>query len=212
MYTTNQLDIVWIQFNDPIVGKSCRQRMQNIYTNFIFPSWTPITRIFRKVITTPKIVTRAQFPLQIACAQTIHRAQVLTMNALSFDPCKVYQHGLVYTTLSCVRNIKSLYPMHKLQEQNFKVSKKVNNKIQCLTTLAQWKLQHSLASVCSSHFSLCTLNTHRFAFHAQEIAHDYELLQETVLCFQEKRHNVLDHVNFLNENATTILHSVFMVY
>lgn len=150
MHTTEQQDIVWIQFNDPTIAKFRRQRMQSLYKSCILPSWTPIMRIARRVKTGTKIVTQTQFPFQLACAQTIHRAQGLTMGALAFDPSKVYQHGLVYTALSRVRNIESLYLMHQLQHSNFKVCQKVDNEMQRLRTSAQWKLQYNLSSVPSN--------------------------------------------------------------
>ena len=59
MHTTEQEDIIWIQFNDPQVGTSHRRKkMHRFYTNSVLHSWTPIRKIARRVKTFTKIVTR----------------------------------------------------------------------------------------------------------------------------------------------------------
>lgn len=86
LHTTQHHDIVWIEFCDPHVGRLCREQMHNLYTDSIPNSWTPITRITRKIKTSSKTITSSQYPIQLACARTIYRAQGLTMDAVAFDP------------------------------------------------------------------------------------------------------------------------------
>ena len=100
--------------------------MHHLYTSGIEAKWTPITRICAHVEAKNGFhLIREQFPVQIACAWTIHRSQGLTMDRLAFDPHGIHRHGLVYIALSRVRNIKSLYLINKLQSTNFKISQKV---------------------------------------------------------------------------------------
>jgi hypothetical protein len=39
------------------------------------------------------IITRTQFTIQLVTTRTIHRAQGLTLDYLTFDPTNVYKHG-----------------------------------------------------------------------------------------------------------------------
>lgn len=41
-----------------------------------------------------------QFPIQLACARTIHMSEALTLDHLAFHSSRIRLHGLVYTTLS----------------------------------------------------------------------------------------------------------------
>lgn len=80
---------------------------------------------------------RKQFPIQLACACTIHRTQGLTMEALAFDPSGINKHGLAYTTLSCTITIDTLFLLEPLTQNHFKVKKSdyrnvtptINNKL-----------------------------------------------------------------------------------
>ena len=75
--------------------------MHHLFTSDIKSSSTPIKRITLQTTTENNSdVMRTQFPIQLACACTIHRAQGLTMEKLAFDPKAVKKHGLVYKALS----------------------------------------------------------------------------------------------------------------
>jgi len=52
------------------------------------------------------IITRTQFPIQLAATRTIHQTQGLTLDYLEFGLTNVYKHGLIYTTFSCVKKNK----------------------------------------------------------------------------------------------------------
>ena len=116
------------------------------------------------------------------------------MDRLAFDPHPVYQHGLVYTALSRVKTIETLYLIHKVQHHNFTVSHKVNKEMDRLRNQAQWKLQHSLPFLSPIDFILCSLNTRSLPLHAKEIIHDHDFLKATILCFQETRDKTHVHL------------------
>ena len=78
--------------------------------------------------------------MQLACAITIHRTQGLTLEKMAFDPSGISQHGLIYTTLSRVRNINALYILQRLTTKNFNVNKKISDEMTRLETFASWKL------------------------------------------------------------------------
>jgi ATP-dependent exoDNAse (exonuclease V) alpha subunit len=88
-----------------------------------------------------QITIRKQFPIQLACARTIHRTQGLTLDGLAFDPTGVTQDGLVYTALSRIKNISSIYLIQKLTPKKFHVNTKVSNEMTRLETIVPWKLE-----------------------------------------------------------------------
>ena len=55
--------------------------------------------------------------IQLACARTFHRAQGLRMKKVVFNPKEIRKHGLLYTALSCVKYIESLYLLSILKEK-----------------------------------------------------------------------------------------------
>ncbi|XP_059077054.1 uncharacterized protein LOC131876217 [Cryptomeria japonica] len=128
-YTKHQdFDIIWIKFNDSKIGQQQKKKLAHCYVQHIDKDWVPILRVakpIQKILTNTKIVIRKQFPIQIACARTIHRSQGLTMQGLAFDPTGIKQHGLTYTTLSRTRSIESLFLLKPLNPTNFKVKQKI---------------------------------------------------------------------------------------
>ncbi len=55
--------------------------------------WTPIEPMFKDIqigSNSTYIITRMQFPIQLVVACTIHQAQGLTYDHLTFDPNGVY--------------------------------------------------------------------------------------------------------------------------
>ena len=61
--------------------------MHRLFTSEIKSSWTPIKRItLQRTTENNSSVMRTQFPIKLAYACTIHRAQGLTMEKLAFDP------------------------------------------------------------------------------------------------------------------------------
>ena len=123
-----QVDVVWVEFVDPIVGKLQREKFHEFYDEKNSPTWTPIFCVVNPLswsIGRKQTIVRKQFPIQLACARTIHRAQGLTLDRLSIDPIGIRTHRLFYTALSRVKSKDSLYLIQKLSQENFYVNKKV---------------------------------------------------------------------------------------
>ncbi len=114
---TKDIDIIWIDFIDATIGKEQRNTYSQLYDKDVQLTWTPILRIAKPnaiIRNKSQVTIRKQFPIQLACARTIHRTQGLTLNGLAFDPTGVTRHGLVYTTLSRVKTIDSLFLLKQL--------------------------------------------------------------------------------------------------
>ena len=114
-----QFDVVWVEFVYPIVGKLQREKFHEFYDEKNSPTWTPIFCVINPLSLSKErkqTNVRKQFPIQLACARTIHRAQGLTLDRLAFDPGGIRTHGLVYIALSRVKTMDSLYLIEKLSQ------------------------------------------------------------------------------------------------
>ena len=124
---------------DTIIGQAQRKKHFQLYDKSIQSSWTPILQITKPnatFINKSQTTIWKQFPIQLACARAIHRTQGLTLSGLAFDPTGVTWHRLLYTTLSRVKSIDSLYFLNELFQKNFHVANKVLDEMSGLTTNA----------------------------------------------------------------------------
>jgi hypothetical protein len=162
---TKKLDVLWIKFHEPHIGNRQANKLAYLYNSNTASDWTPILRISKPVSTSTKtgrLKIRKQFPIKLACARTVHRSQGLTLDSVAFQPAGIRIHGLVYTTLSRVRSIDSLYLLSPLTKDNFKVKQKVDIEMQRLRTTAKWHLQYDYQSIqTNSSVSILSLNTHK---------------------------------------------------
>jgi len=74
--------------------------------------------------------------IQIAYACTIHISQGLTLDSVAFDPSGIQKHDLVYTALSHVKNMESLYFLNPLTHKNFRVKQRVDIEMKCIPSNA----------------------------------------------------------------------------
>jgi hypothetical protein len=88
---------------------------------WIHPTWTPIEPISKDIqisLNSFHIITRIQFPTQLAASCIIHQTQGLTLDYLTFDPTNIYKHGLTYTIISCVQK-KEIFKLLQHLQMNF---------------------------------------------------------------------------------------------
>jgi exonuclease III len=185
----DKVDVLWIKFYDPHIGHSQSNKLAHLYTMDISNEWIPILRIAKPLSTTKNtshLKIRKQFPIKLASGRTIHRSQGLTLDSVAFDPTGIRIHGLVYTALSRVRNIESLYLLNALKMDNFKVKQKIDIEMQRLRSTAKWDLACDLESKKSTtSISILTLNTRSLHAHMNDILNDYDTMQSDILCLQE---------------------------
>ena len=105
------------------------------------------------------------------------------MDKLDFDPIGIKQHGLIYTTLSHIRDISSLYLLHQLHPKKIVVNNKVKIEMQRLQNIVDWKIYFNIFSLQNyGHILLCSLNTQSFSFHLDNIVSNYGLMHIDFLC------------------------------
>jgi hypothetical protein len=113
----NSQEVIWILFDNSKCGQLTKIKNAHLYEHEIHPTWTPIEPISKDIqigSNSFHIITRKQFPIQLASACTIHQTQRLTLDYLTFDPINVYKHGLTYTTLFCVKKKEIFYLLQPL--------------------------------------------------------------------------------------------------
>ena len=181
--------MICIKFYDPKIGHQQAKKLASLYSCHISKDWIPILRIARPISIIEKtrhLKIRKQFPIQLACARTIHRSQGLTLDNVAFNPSGIRKHGLVYTTLLRVRNIQSLYLLNALTQDNFRVKQKIASEKERLQKDAKWELGYYSQSInLDSSISILSLNTRNLQEHINYVLNDYDLMQSDILCLQE---------------------------
>ncbi len=97
----NSQEVIWILFNNPKCGQFTRIKNIQLYEHEIHPTWRPHIQRYSNWF--KFFITKTQFPIQLATTRTIHWAQGLTLDYLTFDPTNVYKHSFTYTTFSHVK-------------------------------------------------------------------------------------------------------------
>ncbi|KAJ8050592.1 ATP-dependent DNA helicase PIF1 [Holothuria leucospilota] len=134
---TNQIHTVWIQFDDPSIGKTLRQSTRHLVTSDIPSTWTAVTRVARQFRTgrskTAEIL-RKQFPLRPASAKTVHRCQGDTLSEVVIDmSSQRSQCHIHYVALSRVKALSGLYILN-LNPDKINVDHRVVKEMEALRT------------------------------------------------------------------------------
>ena len=75
---TNKAEVIWVLFQDPQIGSKLRRECKHMYKRNIDPSWTPVKKVSKEFPVgryNCAEIRRTQFPIQLACAKTIHNSQ-----------------------------------------------------------------------------------------------------------------------------------------
>ena len=124
--SVKQVLIVWVEFENEIIGKKIRNVYKHLYKHAINCKWTPIMSISRQFNVGRKHieVSRQQFPLRPAAAKTVHRSQGTTVDNIVVDLSgRAFSH-IHYVALSRVKSMDGLY-ITNLNENKINVDENV---------------------------------------------------------------------------------------
>ena len=128
-FSVKQVLILWVEFENEIIGKKIRNVYKYLYKHAINCKWTPIMSISRQFNVGRKHieVSRQQFPLRSAAAKTVHRSQGTTVNNVVVN-LSVHAFSYIhYVTLSRLRSMDGLY-ITDLKENEIHVDEKLLKK------------------------------------------------------------------------------------
>ena len=129
---------LWVQFLDPVAGQEKRKTVTHAYSKYTKQQWTPITPMKRTFVASKKNikVTRLQFPLQLASARTIHKAQSATHEKVIIDmsgcdnaPRHFWDH-MHYVAFSRSTTLNGLHIVD-VNESRIRSSQKVKEYLTC---------------------------------------------------------------------------------
>ena len=112
---SNRPSIIWIQFDDPRIGKATREKyfQRGFYNSNIQRDWAPVFEIERTYVYRFKMSQWIQFPLRAAAAKTVHKAQEITEDEIVVDLTQYKGTRKVphihYVAFSRVRKLENLY-------------------------------------------------------------------------------------------------------
>jgi len=128
---SSRCSFVLVAVDAPSVGMQCRQKYRHLFNKEVCGDWTPIletTRSFSMQYFKTYYIVRRLFPIQIAGAKTIHKAQGSTPNgAIVHFGFRRNEH-IHYVGLSRVRNLNALHIL-ELNEGKMSVPKSVLNEM-----------------------------------------------------------------------------------
>ena len=108
------------------------------------------------------------------------------MEKLAFDASHIRQQGLVYKMLYCVKHLKYLYLINKLEQSNFLSSQNVLNEMKRHRKHSSCQIEYGLFSKQENNSILISsLNTPSLPLHIEEIYSDYGLMKSDIIYLQE---------------------------
>lgn len=180
--------IVWVLFHSGDIGKKYRNKYAHLYNDKIAPLWTPVLEVTRKFqfnYYNSFQITRRQFPITLASAKTVHKAQGCTLpSAVVHLGSKKMEH-MYYVALSRVQNLSSLY-MLDFNDENIKVSVSVMEEMCRLRSNAQVHLSIPLL-YSENGFKILYHNTRSLHKHIVDLRSDFLMKSADILALSETR-------------------------
>lgn len=176
-------------FDEPSIGSATRIRYAHLYTKDICKSWTPVVEISQKCSVGRHkscYVTRRQFPMRLACAKTIHKAQGSTLNDVVVDLGTRKQEHMHYVALSRVRKLQNLFIL-SLNEQKITVSSNVVSEMQRLRENAVLRICLPILKNIASDLKIIYQNCRSLHLHIKDVCADKNLTLGNIIAFSESR-------------------------
>lgn len=186
---SKRCSIVWVLFEDPRIGHASRLKYRHLYNENIPSTWTPVLEVSKKfTLGRHKSchVTRRQFPLRMACAKTIHKAQGSTVKQIVLDLGSRKQEHMHYVGLSRVRKLQDLFILN-LNENKIAVSEQVVMEMNRLRLEASlWACLPMLENL-NSDVKIIYHNTRSLHLHYRDLQTENNMLSADIIVLAESR-------------------------
>ena len=192
MEGTNRPSIIWVLFDHSRIGKSTRERFYNrgFYNANIQRDWTPVFDVERTFIYNYKTYQRIQFPLKLAAAKTVHKAQGATVDKVVVDLSQKKTRKVPhihYVALSRVKKLDDLYILN-LNQAAYALDERVTSEMQRLRTEAALELCYApLYKIDRCKIKTAFNNARSLHKHLKEIEAEPNVLAADVIGFAETR-------------------------
>ncbi|CAC5373299.1 unnamed protein product [Mytilus coruscus] len=189
---------LWVQFNDPEIGKQLRKDSRRFYKSCHKKEWTPLEPIGKTFCAGTKgqaQIQRYQFPLRAAHAKTIHRCSGDTMQRAVVDLTTQRKVDHIhYVAISRVQTLNGLH-ITNLQEDKIGIDKSVRKEMERLRENPVQPSLQFLYKIEQSDMKLCFLNASSMSRHIDDIRSDNSVLATNIACFSETRFHKKDSFN-----------------
>ncbi|KAJ8048374.1 ATP-dependent DNA helicase PIF1 [Holothuria leucospilota] len=183
-----QVDIVWVQFDDHKIGEILRDSRKELLHSRIYRMWTPVTRVarqFRIGRYKNAEILRKQFPLRPAAAKTVHRCQGDTLKEVAIDMSgRAVQCHIHYVALSRVTSMTGLY-IYDLNPGKINVDIRVAKEMGELRTVRSMKTCTPCLPNIEGSTTIIQQNVRSLRKHLTDIKCDSTMLSADVLIFTE---------------------------
>lgn len=181
--------IVWVEFDDKVIGRCWRTKYKHLYQDGVAISWTPILETCRmftyKYYKTYQIIRR-QFPLYISAGKTIHKAQGSTIKgAVMHFGSKKVSH-IHYVGLSRVTSLSELHIL-KLNPDKINVSPEVQAEMERLRTQRQITDFPGTMQTPNGIMKVCFQNCRSLRRHIEDVKHENTILSADIIALTETR-------------------------
>lgn len=170
-FTTYRPKYVIVQFEEERVGQKIKQRLKHLVPDGVS---VPIAAI--EVFAKYKTVSakRTQFPLTLAWAITIHKAQGKTVDQLVVSMNGTYRCGQLYTALSRVKTLDGLYIVGEFTANKVKADNRSKDEMERLNRYYKFKVSIPATVMASPavYFKLSLMNINSLKPHFKCLAVD----------------------------------------
>ncbi|KAJ8050657.1 ATP-dependent DNA helicase pfh1 [Holothuria leucospilota] len=185
---TNQIHTIWIQFDDPSIGKTFGQSTRHLISSDLPSVWTAINRVSRQFRTGRSKnaeIFREQFPLRPASAKTVHRCQGDTLSEVDVDMSgQSSQCHIHYVAFSCVTSLNGLYILN-LNPDKIKVGPRVVTEMETLRTERFVRICVPGITTTENTATIIHQNVRSIQKHIKDIRSDSAILSADILVFTE---------------------------
>ena len=183
--------IIWILFDDVTIGSERRRNFRNIYSADLDNLWTPIAPIARQ-FTVGKYknakIQRTQFPLQLACAKTVHRSQGVTLAEIVVQLPNEKRPHIHYVALSRVSSLTGLNILEPFDSSKVTVSPDVKGEMERLRQSCQLRLYNEPFNEVDRHaLTVCFQNAQSVKLHFGDIIANAYFHKCDILMFAESK-------------------------